>query len=677
MCAAAYSRRTNSCLPSSCAHSHHDEYNKIDMAEWRYLLSGGMPAQELTNPAVSWLSERAWKDILGLSALDNFRNLAESFPETSAGDPLPGQWDTELDSFQKLLGAALSEGRPSCSRPAGLCLGSAGTTLHRASDVRPTPAADLYKFADVMQFSKKMSAISLGQGQGPWAEKLMLAAMERGHWVFFQNCHLAPSWMPSLERLIENISPVKVHKDFRMWLTSLPSNKFPVSILQNGSKMTIEPPKGIKANLQKTYLRLTNEFFTSSSKVKMFLDEYQDVPYKVLKYTAGEINYGGRVTDDWDRRCLLSVLEDFYCPAVLEDGHFYSPSGVYRQIDTDLDIKGYLAYIRGLPINDTPEIFGLHDNANISFAQNESFALLGALVRLQPRASSAGGKSLEEVPYSGGDRGRHRGKDSSPFNIQDVTEMFPVLYEESMNTVLIQEVIRYNNLLAVISQSLGDIVKALKGLVVMSSELELMASSLFINVVPDMWKAKAYPSLKPLASWVSDLIQRINFLQKWICDGIPPVFWISGFFFPQAFLTGTLQNYARRSGISIDTIGFDFEVIEKLASEITEKPDTGCYIHGLFVEGARWDSEAGQITECRPKELYTEMVLIRLIPEPNRKAPTSGVYICPIYKTLTRAGTLSTTGHSTNYVMAVEVPTDQSQRHWIKRGVALICALDY
>ncbi|XP_033937981.2 dynein axonemal heavy chain 1-like [Pseudochaenichthys georgianus] len=211
----------------------------------------------------------------------------------------------------------------------------------------------------------------------------------------------------------------------------------------------------------------------------------------------------------------------------------------------------------------------------------------------------------------------------------------------------------------------------------MSSELELMASSLFINVVPDMWKAKAYPSLKPLASWVSDLIQRINFLQKWICDGIPPVFWISGFFFPQAFLTGTLQNYARRSGISIDTIGFDFEVIEKLASEITEKPDTGCYIHGLFVEGARWDSEAGQITECRPKELYTEMVLIRLIPEPNRKAPTSGVYICPIYKTLTRAGTLSTTGHSTNYVMAVEVPTDQSQRHWIKRGVALICALDY
>ncbi|KAF0035263.1 hypothetical protein F2P81_013021 [Scophthalmus maximus] len=575
------------------------------------------------------------------------------------------------------------------------------------------PAADLYKFADFMQFSKKLNAISLGQGQGPWAEILMRAAMERGQWVFFQNCHLAPSWMPSLERLVENIDPAKVHKDFRVWLTSLPSNKFPVSILQNGSKMTIEPPKGIKANLQKTYLRLTDDFITSSTKItnlrslllslclfhgialerrkfgplgfnipyeftdgdlnicisqlKMFLDEYQDVPYKVLKYTAGEINYGGRVTDDWDRRCLLSVLEDFYCPAVLLDDYLYSSSGVYRQIDTNLDIKGYLAYIRGLPINDTPEIFGLHDNANISFAQNETFALLGAVVRLQPRAVSAGGKTPDEIVED--IVGGIAEKIPQPFNVQEVMEKYPVLYEESMNTVLMQEVIRYNSLLSVISQSLGDIVKALKGLVVMSSELELMASSLFNNT--------AYPSLKPLASWVSDLLQRISFVQSWIYDGIPPVFWISGFFFPQGFLTGTLQNYARHNRASIDTIGLDFKVMVKSESQLREKPNAGCYIRGLFLEGARWDGTAGQLTDSRPKELHTKMAVIWLIPKPNRKFPTSGVYVCPIYKTLTRAGTLSTTGHSTNYVISVELPSDRSQGHWIKRGVALLCALDY
>lgn len=70
------------------------------------------------------------------------------------------------------------------------------------------------------------------------------------------------------------------------------------------------------------------------------------------------------------------------------------------------------------------------------------------------------------------------------------------------------------------------------------------------------------------------------------------------------------------------------------------------------------------------------MPCLWLLPEEYHKKP-HGVYECPVYKTLTRAGTLSTTGHSTNYVLAVEVPSLKSEAHWIKRGVALICALDY
>ncbi|XP_029774824.1 dynein heavy chain 1, axonemal isoform X2 [Suricata suricatta] len=727
---------------------------KIDQSEWRYLLSGGSIHVMTENPAPDWLSDRAWRDILALSNLPAFSDFAHDFtnhlsefqaifdsPEPHR-EPLPGIWDEYLDQFQKLLVLRCLRGdkvtnamqdfvatnleprfiEPQTANLSVVFKDSSSTTpLIFVLSPGTDPAADLYKFAEEMKFSKKLSAISLGQGQGPRAEAMMRSSIERGKWVFFQNCHLAPSWMPSLEHLIEHINPDKVHRDFRLWLTSLPSNKFPVSILQNGSKMTIEPPRGVKANLLKSYSSLSDDFLNSCHKVmefkslllslclfhgnvlerrkfgplgfnipyeftdgdlricisqlKMFLDEYDDIPYKVLKYTAGEINYGGRVTDDWDRRCIMNILEDYYSPPVLFHEHSYSASGIYHQIQPTYDLNGYLSYIKGLPLNDMPEIFGLHDNANITFAQNETYALLGAIIQLQPKSSSMGGQGREEIVEDVANNILLQSPE--PINLQLVMAKYPVLYEESMNTVLVQEVIRYNRLLQVITQTLQDLLKALKGLVVMSSQLELMATSLYNNTVPELWKAKAYPSLKPLSSWVMDLMQRLNFLQSWIQEGIPAVFWISGFFFPQAFLTGTLQNFARKSVISIDTISFDFKVMHQSVSELKKRPQKGCYIHGLFLEGARWDPEAFQLAESRPKELYTEMAVIWLLPTPNRKIQDQDFYLCPIYKTLTRAGTLSTTGHSTNYIIAVEIPSGQPQRHWIKRGVALICALDY
>ncbi|NXD64149.1 DYH1 protein, partial [Eolophus roseicapillus] len=733
---------------------------QIDMEEWRYLLSGGVIKEMKENPAPAWLYERVWGDILALSSLKNFSSFANDFvdnleefraifdspkphrqvPPTLA--PLPGKWEAELDAFQKLLVLRCLRGdkitnamqdfvalhldqrfiEPQTTDLSVIFKESTATTpLVFVLSPGTDPAADLYKFAEEMKFSQKLSAISLGQGQGPRAEAMIHSAMEQGNWVFFQNCHLAPSWMPSLERLVEGIDPSQVHQDFRLWLTSLPSDHFPVSILQNGSKMTIEPPRGVKANLLKSYISFNDDFLNSCPKVaefkslllslcffhgnmlerrkfgplgfnipyeftdgdlricisqlQMFLREYADIPFKVLKYTAGEINYGGRVTDNWDRRCIMSILEDFYKPEVLTPEFAYSESGIYKQISTDSDLNGYLQYIKSLPLNDNPEIFGLHDNANITFAQNESFALLGTIVQLQPKTLMMGGRSREElVEETARDILE---KVPAPMNLQEVIHKYPLLYEESMNTVLVQEVIRYNKLLEVVAQTLKDLLKALKGLVVMSSQLELMASSLYNNTVPEMWDAKAYPSLKPLASWVNDLLQRIEFLKNWINHGIPSVFWISGFFFPQAFLTGTLQNFARKSVISIDTISFSFKVMKESVGELTSPPSEGCYIHGLFLEGARWDPVAFQLAESRPKELYTEMAVIWLLPVPHRTPPATGSYLCPIYKTLTRAGTLSTTGHSTNYVIAVEIPTDKPQKHWIKRGTALICALDF
>jgi len=220
---------------------------------------------------------------------------------------------------------------------------------------------------------------------------------------------------------------------------------------------------------------------------------------------------------------------------------------------------------------------------------------------------------------------------------------------------------------------MGDMQKAIKGMILMSPQLELAFYSIFDGKVPQLWLSKSYPSLKPLGGYVNDLVERLKFYEVWVETGIPVTFWFSGIYFTQAFTTGILQNYARKMRIPIDAISFDFGIPRE---QPETKPPDGAYVFGLFLEGARWDDQTWELGESEPKVLFTPFPLIWFIPAETDKLSEYPNYDCPIYKVSTRKGTLSTTGHSTNFVMPFRVPTKVSTAHWTRRGVALLTSLD-
>jgi dynein heavy chain len=191
-----------------------------------------------------------------------------------------------------------------------------------------------------------------------------------------------------------------------------------------------------------------------------------------------------------------------------------------------------------------------------------------------------------------------------PWLVPDVAEVYPTDYNESMNTVLTQELLRYNGVIVNVRATLLQLIKAVKGVVVMSTDLELMSKSFLNGTVPALWSARCYPSLKPLGAFYDDFIRRLTFLQTWINEGSPPVFWLPGFFFTQSFLTGTLQNYARKYKLAIDTLGWDFEVKREAREDLPTRAEDGCYIDGLFFDGAGWSKEHHVLAEQDPKVLF-------------------------------------------------------------------------
>ena len=209
-----------------------------------------------------------------------------------------------------------------------------------------------------------------------------------------------------------------------------------------------------------------------------------------------------------------------------------------------------------------------------------------------------------------------------------------------------------------------DIFYYFQGELTITADMESLSNALYFDSIPDSWAARAYPSLMGLSSWFSDLIQRIKELEAWVSDfQLPNAVWIGGFFNPQSFLTAIMQQMARKNEWPLDRMALQCDVTKKNKDDMGGPPREGAYVHGLFMEGARWDTQIGGITEARLKELAPAMPVIFIKAIPVDRMDTRNIYECPVYKTKMRGPT---------FVWTFNLKTKEKPARWVMGGVALL-----
>ena len=323
------------------------------------------------------------------------------------------------------------------------------------------------------------------------------------------------------------------------------------------------------------------------------------------------------------------------------------------------------------PNDDMPEAYGQHTNAEINSQTIDSLELLGAILSLQPAVAASGGnaeeKSLAEIEIL---------RASIPENILNIKVLKNKLAKDPdpLNVVLIQEVQRYNNLMAIIKNTLRQLELGIQGLDLISPELEKMMVQFSENRVPDQWSG-SYFSTKPLSSWKEDLSKRYDFFQKWVTKQQPSAFWISAFTYPTGFTTSLLQRFSRKKDSPpIDRLEFDFVPQQKKLAEFGdgEGAKDGAYVYGLYLEGGKWDEEHNCLCEPEVMELYVPMPVIQFKPIQKRTKALQNVYECPTYYYPIRKGTVE----RDSYMMQIQLKLgDASSDHWIKRGTALLMSI--
>jgi dynein heavy chain len=556
--------------------------------------------------------------------------------------------------------------------------------------------------------------VSLGQGQDVIALERLDAGALQGHWVLLNNVHLMPRWLPVLEKRIDEYAIKGTHDDFRIMLSSDPSNAIPISILDRSIKLTSDPPSGLKPNLKQAFACFSREMYeeleprtkgilfglcqfhavmverkkfgakgynmmypfsigdlvNSATVLRNYMESAPaKVPWADLRYLFGEIMYGGHIVNDFDRT-LASTYLDFYMREELLDEmpmYPYLDDKKQEPLRAPSVQSGYdriLEHVDESLSSETPLAFGLHPNAEIGFRTDISEDLLRVILELSASSADGGGDatSAQQVAES---------------LIQDINDGFGQTWFDLDNVIssveevgpfqniVLQECDRMNLLVGEMSRTLVELDLGFRGELTISDAMEELANSLFLDRVPKKWELLAYPSMRSLALWLADLQARIAQLGDWTANPgeTPIVTWISGLFNPQSFLTAVMQTTAQKDNLELDKLTLLTDIQKKmLAEEVTTPAKEGTYIVGLSLEGASFSVLQGLLEPSRPREMSSPLPVINVRPVVVDKFE-SGLFHCPVYKTQQRGPT---------YIFSMQIRTKYEPGKWTLAGVVAV-----
>ena len=584
------------------------------------------------------------------------------------------------------------------------------------------PISEVETLAEQEGFGgNKFRHLSLGQNMEEEAELLIENSAQRGHWAMLQNCDLLPRWLPHLEKILQKLE--KPHPDFRLWLTTKPSKAFPIGILQRAIKIVTEPPDGLKQNIKSLTVKMTekalsecehpsykplnyvimffhavllnrkkfgkigfnveydfneSDFRISSKLLSLYLNkslvnQEAEMPWDSLKYLIGDAMYGGRVTDEFDERILKTYLDEYMGDFLFDKNNkfgFAKTKNHFYSLPMFSSLEQLQTQNNQLPIFDEPIIFGLHANAEITYFSNAAKEMWGNLIKMTNFNEGSG--SVLSVS----ERVAHISSEISeklplPFNVVELKSKASK-NPSSTYIVLLQEIERFNVLLECMTRSLLNLNRALSGEIAMSSEIERLVSDLNNGFLPMRWKSLCPQTNLNLASWMTHFRRRYQQYLHWSQKGTVNVMWLAGLHIPESYLTAVIQICCRKKKWALDKVKLRTRLTDyKDRKEVRNKLELGCYVEGLYMEGASWCESKKCIIPQRPKELIKKLPLMEIVPVERRKLKGKNSIKIPVYVTQDRGNKMGE-----GLVFTADLTSYEHESHWILQGVAIVLNKD-